>query len=155
MMTLENIKERYERLTAAQKELLSDVTTYVQSDDLNKYIERVKSYVTAIKQYNDNADNDAVVSYLEYARNYDFPDVYYLHDEDDCDDRVISLNDFDCVSLFNYIDSYAVENLKRNFIDYVLDPVRNKAPDLAQYNDQYFKNEAEAFIKDHNESLGD
>ncbi len=146
MMTLENIKERYERLTDTQKELLSDVSANVMSDDLNKYIDVVKSY-------NKDADNDAVISYLEYARDYTFPDVYYLHDEDDCDDRVISLNDFDCVSLFNYIDSYAVENLKRDFIDYVLDPVRNDAPDLTQYNDEYFKDEAEAFIKEHNEDL--
>lgn len=153
MVTFESIKERYERLTGAQKELLSDVSTYVQSDDLSKYIERVKSYVTAIKQYNDNADNDAVISYLEYAKEYTFPDVYYLHYEDDCANRVISLNDFDCVSLFNYIDSYAVKNLKRDFIDYVLDPVHNNAPDLTQYNDQLFKDEAEAFIKEHNESI--
>lgn len=146
MITLENIKKRYERLTDAQKEILLDVSANVMPDDLNKYIDVIKSY-------NKDADNDAVVSYLEYARDYDFPDVYYLHDEDDCANRVISLNDFDCVSLFNYIDSYAVENLKRDFIDFVLDPVRNDAPDLTQYNDQLFKDEAESFIKEHNESL--
>lgn len=149
MVTFESIKKRYERLTGAQKELLSDVSTYVQSDDLSKYIERVKLYD------GDNADIDAVVRYLAYARDYDFLDVYYLHDEDDCANRVISLNDFDCVSLFNYIDSYAVDNLKRDFIDYVLDPVRNNAPDLTQYNDQLFKDEAESFIKEHNENLGE
>ena len=146
MVTLESIKEKYECLTDAQKELLSDVSTNVMPDDLNKYIDVVKSY-------NNNADNDAVVSYLEYARDYDFPDVYYLHDEDDCANRVISLNDFDSMSLFNYIDSYAVENLKRDFIDFVLDPVRNNAPDLTQYNDQFFKDEAESFIKEHNQNL--
>lgn len=156
MVTFESIKERNERLTNAQKELLLDVSAHVHSDDLDKYIERVKSYVDAIKSYNDNADNDAVISYLEYARNYDFPDVYYLKDSDDeYDDRKISIDDFYSVSLFNYIDSYAVENLKRDFIDYVLDPVHNSAPDLTQFNDQYFKDEAEAFIKDHNESLGE
>ena len=146
MVTLESIKEKYERLNGAQKEILSDVSANVMPDDLNKYIDVVKSY-------NNNADNDAVVSYLEYARDYDFPDVYYLHDEDDCANRVISLNDFDSMSLFNYIDSYAVENLKRDFIDFVLDPVRNNAPDLTQYNDQFFKDEAESFIKEHNQNL--
>lgn len=154
MVTLESIKEKYECLTGAQKELLLDVSTYVQSDDLSKYIERVKSYVTAIKQYNDNADNDAVISYLEYAKEYTFPDVYYLKDSDDeYDDRKISIDDFYSVSLFKYIDSYAVENLKRDFIDFVLDPVRNNAPDLTQYNDQFFKDEAESFIKEHNQNL--
>ena len=146
MVTLESIKEKYERLNGAQKEILSDVSANVMPDDLNKYIDVVKSY-------NNNADNDAVVSYLEYARDYDFPDVYYLHDEDDCANRVISLNDFESMSLFNYIDSYAVENLKRDFIDFVLDPVRNNAPDLTQYNDQFFKDEAESFIKEHNQNL--
>lgn len=147
MVTFKSIKERYERLTGAQKEILLDVSANVMPDDLNKYIDVVKSY-------NDNADNDAVVSYLEYAKEYTFPDVYYLKDSDDeYDDRKISIDDFYSVSLFNYIDSYAVENLKRDFIDYVLDPVRNNAPDLTQYNDQLFKDEAEAFIKEHNESL--
>ena len=147
MMTLESIKERYECLTGAQKELLSYISTNVMSDDLNKYIGEIKSYV-------DNADINAVVSYLEYAGEYTFPDVYYLKDSDDeYDDRKISIDDFYSVSLFGYIDSYAVENLKRDFIDFVLDPERNNAPDLSQYNDQYFKDEAEAFIKEHNESL--
>lgn len=147
MVTWESIKERYERLTNAQKELLSDISANVMFDDLNKYIDVVKSY-------NDNADNNAVISYLEYAKEYTFPDVYYLKDSDDeYDDRKISIDDFYSVSLFNYIDSYAVDNLKRDFIDYVLDPVRNNAPDLTQYNDQIFKDEAESFIKEHNESI--
>lgn len=147
MITFENIKEKYERLTNAQKELLSDVSANVMFDDLNKYIDVVKSY-------NDNADNNAVISYLEYAKEYTFPDVYYLKDSDDeYDDRKISIDDFYSVSLFNYIDSYAVDNLKRDFIDYVLDPMHNNAPDLTQYNDQLFKDEAEAFIKEHNESI--
>lgn len=145
MVTFESIKERYERLTDAQKELLSDVSANVMSDDLNKYIDVVKSY-------NNNADNDAVISYLEYARDYDFPDVYFL--SDDYDDQIISLDDFNCVSLFDYIDNkYAVENLKRDFIDYVIDPIRNIAPDLSQCNDQFFKEEAESFIKEHNASI--
>lgn len=147
MVTLENIKNKFEHLTDAQKEILSDVSANVMPDDLNKYIDVVKSY-------NNNADNDAVISYLEYAKEYTFPDVYYLKDSDDeYDDRKISIDDFYSVSLFNYIDSYAVENLKRDFIDYVLDSVRNDAPDLTQYNDQLFKDEAEAFIKEHNESI--
>lgn len=149
MVTLESIKEKFERLTDAQKEILSDVSTYVQSDDLSKYIERVKLYD------GDNADNDAVISYLEYAKEYTFPDVYYLiHYEEDYDACEISLDDFYCVPLLKYIDNeFAVQLLNRNFIDYVIDPVKNDALDVDQYNDQFFKDEAESFIKEHNEKV--
>ena len=155
MITFESIKKKYERLTDAQKELLSHVSAFVLSDNLDDYINRLDSYVKAIKQYNDDADNDAIIDYLKYARDYEFPDVYYLqHDDKDYDGRIISLNDFYSVPLFDYIDNkYAVQILNRDFIDFVIDPVRNSAPDLAQYNDQYFKDEAQAFIKEHNESI--
>lgn len=155
MITLESIKERYEHLTDAQKELLLSVSAYVHSDNLDDYVERLQSYVTAIKQYNKDADNDAIVDYLKYARSYTFPDVYYLkYGAQDYAGQVIDLSDFYCVSLIDYIDNrYAVQLLNRNFIDYVIDPVRNDAPDVDQYNDQLSKEEAEDFIKEHNKKV--
>ena len=155
MITFESIKEKYEHLTDAQKELLSHVSAFVLSDNLDAYIDRLDSYVKAIKHYNEDADNDALISYLKYARDYEFPNVYYLqHNASDYDGRIINLNAFYSVSLFDYIDNkYAIQILNRDFIDYVIDPVHNSAPDLSQYNDQYFKDEAEAFIKEHNESI--
>ena len=56
--------------------------------------------------------------------------------------------------MLKYIDNeFAVQLLNCNFIDYVIDPVKNDALDVDQYNDQFFKDEAESFIKEHNEKV--
>ena len=164
MITFNDIKAYHSKLSGVQQALVCALAAYANNSantySLNACIEKAQQFlkngnVNAELQNDENYSNDdlnAVIQYLEYASNYDFPDVYILDVDDE--NRIIDEDDFICKSLFDYIDvKSTIENLEFSFFDFVIDPDFCNEPDFEFYNDQMFEHEMFDYIEQHNNKV--
>lgn len=162
-MTFEDIKTCYNTLSETQKQLITDmvissteVTIYCEVTSIHNLCEFAEDTLNSgvLNDFYESTsytedDYKAVINYLKFACEYVLPEVYIL--DNDANDDIISIDDFDTVPLFRYIDNYSKrKQLQESFFDFVVNPAKHDEPNLYDYNDHFFKDEAEAYIVQHN-----
>lgn len=144
MITFNDIQQKYKSLTFNQKNMLAALKP------LHGY--NIAVCIRNATRLPPSVDREAVINYLTYVSSYEFPPVYWITDFED--DQVLSLDNFERCPLLEYLGlSEKVEQLKREFFNYVFNPVEIETPDLSYYVDDFLEADAIDFIDEHNASL--